>query len=287
MDINSLIPDIYKRISNKGGWFTGELATSFSTDISRTLQVSLGDERPTGKLRMSKLGPQCPRALWYSVHMPHLAEPLQPWTELMFAYGHMVEALGLTLAKASGHEVVGEQDELNLAGITGHRDCVIDGCVVDVKSCGRYGFEKFKTGSIRSDDLFGYLDQLSGYVVASAEDPLVRVKDRGYILAIEKQLGHMVLYEHRVDADRIKRRAREYQEIVGLPSPPRCQCGTETHGEGGNIKLDVRASYNVYKHCCFPGLRKFIYSSGPVWLTHVAKLPNVPEVDTYGNIIGR
>ena len=48
-----------------------------------------------------------------------------------YAFGHMIEGLAIGLAKASGHEVLGEQDEIYVDGIRGpHRDCVIDGCVV-------------------------------------------------------------------------------------------------------------------------------------------------------------
>src|SRR6266849_6159935 len=42
------------------------------------------------------------------------------------------------MAKAAGHEVLGEQDELTLDGVVGHRDCVIDGCIVDVKTTSRF-----------------------------------------------------------------------------------------------------------------------------------------------------
>jgi len=45
-----------------------------------------------------------------------------------------------------------------LMEILGHRDCVIDGCVVDVKSTSSIGFKKFRDGSIKHSDSFGYLD---------------------------------------------------------------------------------------------------------------------------------
>jgi hypothetical protein len=231
------------------------------------------------------MGSQCPKALWYSVNNPEAAEALPPWASIKYGYGHILEALVLTLARAAGHTVEGEQDELKLDGITGHRDCVIDGCVVDVKSSSSRNLIKFKDGSIKQSDSFGYLDQLDGYVVASREDPLVRVKDKGYILAIDKQLGHMVLYEHIVREKAIRERIKQYKEIVSLDAPPPCECETEPFGKSGNIRLGTKASYSVYKHCCFPLLRTFLYSEGPVYLSKVEKKPDVPEINREGKIL--
>jgi hypothetical protein len=224
------------------------------------------------------MGPSCPRALWYSVRHPELSEPIPPWAEIKYTFGDILEALAIIYAKASGHKVLGEQDEIRLDGIVGHRDCVIDGCIVDVKSTSSRGFEKFKSRGLAFDDPFGYLDQLDGYVVGSLLDPLVEVKDKGYILAIDKTLGKVVLYEHIVRPDAIRRRIQDYKEIVARDIPPKCECGTVPDGRSGNIRLDVKASYSPYKYCCNPLLRTFIYSTGPVYLTHVSRKPDVPEI---------
>jgi hypothetical protein len=232
------------------------------------------------------MGPKCPKALWYSYHKPELAEALPPWAEFKYLYGHIIEDLVIQLAKATGHTVEGEQDELCVDDVIGHRDCVIDGCIVDVKSSSTRSFEKFKDGSLVTSDSFGYLDQLDGYLVGSLNDPLVTVKDRGYILAIDKQLGHMVLYEHFLREDAIRERIKYYKQIVGRSSPPPCECGTERDGQSGNIKLTMQASYNPYKYSCFPDLRTFLYAKGPVYLTKVVRKPDVPEIDRYGKLIG-
>jgi len=231
------------------------------------------------------MGPRCPCALWHSIHTPELAEALPPWAEIKYSFGHIVEALAITLAKAAGHTVTGEQDELRLDGIVGHRDCVIDGCVVDVKSSSTMGFKKFKDGSIGQSDSFGYLDQLDGYVVASADDPLVTVKDKGYLLAIDKQLGHVCLYEHSIREQSIRSRIKTYKEFVARDKPPKCECGVRDSGKSGNIELDVRASYSPYKWQCFPRLRCFLYATGPVYLTKVVRKPDVIEVDKTSKIV--
>jgi hypothetical protein len=279
--INTLVKDIYEVVAQEGWFNPARLA-----DFSAALSVSLNQTRGVPSLRLSKLGEHCPSQLWHSVHSVGMEEPVEPWARIKFTYGYITEALVLELAKAAGHTVTGEQDELILDGVKGHRDCVIDGCIVDVKSINSLGFQKVKSGLVATDIfLRDYLDQLDGYVVASHEDPLVQVKDRGYILFIDKVLGHLKLYEHRVRPESIRNRIQQYQRIVGLRSPPRCTCGTGPDGKSGNIKLDVKASYNPYKYCCNPTVRKFLYAGGPIYLTKVVRLPDVTEVDRLGNIV--
>lgn len=281
--IQTLIKDIYSKVSKKDGWFSPELSASFAKDVADRLSIHL-NETNTPRLRLSKMGPQCPRALWYSVNAADLAEPLPAWANIKYGYGHIVEAYALMLAEASGHRVEGKQDELVVDGISGHRDVVLDGCLVDVKSCSSISFNKFKDGSIRQNDTFGYLDQLDGYLVGCADDPLVHVKDRAYIFAVDQVKGHMCLYEH-IGRRSILDRIKEYKEIVSLGNPPACLCGTVPDGKSGNVKLDTKASYSPYKYCCFPNVRLFLYSDGPRYLTHVARLPDVPEIDRDGNFI--
>lgn len=276
--IRTLIPDIYQLVGSKDGWFNTETCREFGQDISFRLYSQLSAPVRKPGLRLSQMGQRCPCALWHSIHHPELAEPLPPWAEVKFAFGHILEALAIGLAKATGHRVEGEQDELILDGIKGHRDCVVDGCLVDVKSCSTRAFQKFKDRSIQQNDSFGYLDQLDGYLCASLDDPLLTVKDKAYILAIDKTLGHMVLYEHEFREDNIRRRIKEHKEIVARSSAPACTCSTEPDGASGNIKLSVIASYSSFKQCCFPNLRTFIYASGPKYLTHVARTPDVPEI---------
>lgn len=286
--ITTLIPDIYDVVQKKEGPFTPEAIRCLGEEVSHRIasqfETDAGGQSKRG-LRLSRLGPACPRALWYSIHHPEMAEQLPPWATIKYTYGHILEAMVIALAKAAGHTVEGEQDELNVDGITGHRDCVIDGCIVDVKSSSSRGFAKFKDGSIAQDDSFGYLDQLDAYLVGSLEDPLVTTKDKGYLLAIDKTLGHMALYSHDIRETRIRNRIAEYKRTASLPFAPDCTCGTRPEGKSGNISLDTKASYNVFKHCCFPHLRTFLYANGPVYLTQVVRKPDVPEINREGKII--
>src|SRR6267154_233169 len=170
--IHTLVPDIYDLIGANHG-ITDLLASDMGNNIASAINTSLGPQAPRG-LRLSALGLRCPKALWHSIHTPHLAEPLPPYARIKYTYGHIIEHLVIGLAKASGHVVTGEQDELSVDGVTGHRDCVIDGAIVDVKSSSSRGFQKFKDKSIGQADDFGYLDQLDAYLVGSLDDPLVR-----------------------------------------------------------------------------------------------------------------
>jgi hypothetical protein len=283
--ITTLIPDIYQLLKGKeDGWFTDELSRKLSDDLSgRLVRQFTGNHTVRPTIRMSGLGPKCPRALWYSIHHPELAEPIPPWAQIKFAYGAILEGFVLSLCKAAGHEVTGEQDELRLDGIVGHRDAVIDGCVCDVKSASSISFQKFKSPTFEMVDSFGYLEQLDSYVVASHDDPLVRTKDRGYLIAIDKQLGHMHAYEHIARPAHIRQRIGFYKAIVGSPNPPPCECKTEEIGSSGNRKLDFKASYSPYKWTCFPHLRAFKYAGGIMYLSKVVKPPRnvngpIPEI---------
>lgn len=284
--IDTLIPDIYSLLKQKNGWFTEELATQFSAEVSARLKDMFSeDQRLRGTLRLSKLGDYCPRELWYAVNKPELAEPIPPWAYNKFAYGHILEAWALTLARAAGHKVEGEQDELVVDGIKGHRDCVIDGCVVDVKSLSSRSFEKFEKKTLAQDDPFGYLFQLDGYLVGSSEHDCVTDKTTGGLLGIDKTLGHMVLYKHEKREQLVRDRLARYKDIVRASTPPACSCQTEPEGKAGNIKLGTKASYSAFKWECFPHLRAFLYSKGPVYLTKVVRVPDVPEINKQGRML--
>lgn len=283
--IHTLVPDIMELLKDKGGWFNDRIRSDFAESVGGKVQSSFAPHVHRG-LRISGLGDKCPKALWHSIHTPELAEPLPAWAEFKYAYGHIIEALAISLAKAAGHEVTGEQDELVVDGITGHRDCVIDGCVVDVKSAASRSFIKFKDKTLHENDSFGYLYQLDGYVLGSSSDPLVHVKDKGYFLAIDKQLGHCCLYEHNLREQAIRNRIADCKAIIGRNIPPGCTCKTGAIGASGNIGLIGPAStYSPFKYCCFPELRTFLYAYGPVYLTKVIRKPDVMEVDSKGKYV--
>ncbi len=287
--IYTLTTDIQYLLTQRG-WVTDELSDQLGHGVSQRFKARFTERENRPTLRLSKMGPQCPCALWHSIHSPELEEPLPPWAQEKFFFGDIVEAQAITLAKAAGHIVEGEQDEVSVDGILGHRDCVIDGAIVDVKSCNSLSFADFKSRNVEKLHAWGYLSQLDAYLVGSLDDPKVTIKDRAYLLAIDKAMGHMYLYEHFLREQLIRDTVRRYKEIVERPSAPPCECGTLPEGSSGNIKLATKASYNSFKYACFPGIRKFIYSKGPVYFTKVVKKPtymglDLVEVDRFGKTV--
>lgn len=281
--IYTLEADIRELLNTKG-WLTDSLAKELSDAVATRLKTQFSEDQKAPSLRLSQMGPRCPKALWLSIHSPDVAERLPNWTQCKFSIGHFWEAYALMLCKAAGHTVEGEQHELVLDGIKGHCDAIVDGALVDFKSSSSRQFNKIKSGLLEDDDPFGYLDQLDGYVVAGREDPLLTIKDRGFIVTVDKQMGHLHVHEHRV-RDSIRQRIKDYKNVVARTDPPSCTCETAPYGASGNIKLGTRASYSAYKWECFPGLRCFVSSQGPLYLSRVLRKPEMLEVDKDGNIV--
>lgn len=223
---------------------------------------------------MSNLGTKCLRKLWYSVNKPEAAESLRPEVRLKFLYGDIIETVILWLAKLAGHEVKGEQDELQIRGVKGHRDAVIDGTTVDVKSASTYSFKKFEEGLTPQTDAFGYLDQLGAYEYASPSSTGLAA-----FVAVDKTLGHIVVDKHEGLADKdYDKFVEERKAIVAQDVPPQRGYFDEPDGKSGNRKLAMECSYCQFKSECWPDLRTFLYSNGPRYLTTVKKEPDVPEV---------
>ncbi len=249
---------------------TKEFADKLSLKISSRFQ----EERSGAvSLRLSNIGSKCDRQLWYRINRPEKAEPLPPEARLKFLYGDVLEEMLLWLARQAGHDVRGEQDELNLYGVTGHRDGVIDGVLVDVKSASSYSFNEFAAGLRPDHDAFGYLTQLDTYLAASPDVD----KSRAAFLVVDKTLGKLVLDIHEPLGVDYAKAVAQKQAIVAQKEPPHRAFEAEPDGASGNMKLGVACSYCPFKHTCWPGARTFFYASGPRYLVKVGKLPNVPE----------
>ncbi|MGD9682627.1 MAG: hypothetical protein AB7W16_15675 [Candidatus Obscuribacterales bacterium] len=273
--LDTLVEDIYDLV-DEGLECTDEELSEFGKGVAEALANSLGRRENKKTLRMSNIGTPCNRKLWYTVKGVE-AERLPPPARLKFAFGHILEELLLFLAKKSGHSVEGRQDTQEIEGIQGHRDAVIDGVVVDVKSASTYSFKKFEEGKLKEDDPFGYSDQIQSYLHAGQDDPLVTDKSRAAFLVIDKTLGNVCLDIHKKDRFPIDSLYRYKKEIVAKDDPPARKYEPIPDGKSGNMKLGMECSYCDFKKTCYPGLRTFLYSNKPVFLTEVKKEPNVPE----------
>lgn len=225
---------------------------------------------------MSNIGKPCERALWYELNN-YPAEDLKASTFLKFLYGDLVEELMLFLAELAGHKVEGRQGEQEIAGIKGHRDAIIDGHLVDVKSASSYSFKKFADGTLAENDVFGYIPQLRSYHHASQEDEILTDKESASFLAVDKTLGHITLSTIKKEDQNWEKIYEDKKAMVNQAEPPPRGFQPEPFGKSGNMKLGVNCSYCPFKKTCYPNLRTFVYSSGPVFMTKVVREPDVPE----------
>lgn len=277
-DINTLVPDIY-RVLDEGADVSPEDVKEFGESLAKLLADRLTEPRDKAKyLRLSNLGTNCNRRLWLEIHRPETVEKLPPNVRLKFLYGDIIEALVLFLAKLAGHEVTGEQDQLEVNGVKGHRDAVINGMTVDVKSASSYSFKKFFNGLKPKDDSFGYLTQLGAYLEAGQTDDKVTVKDKAAFLAVDKTLGHLTLDTHDRTGTDYAKMVEEKRRALDSDVMPARAYSDIPDGASGNRKLGIECSYCPVRNACWPGLRTFAYGNGLRHLTVVKREPNVDEI---------
>jgi hypothetical protein len=278
--IDTLVADIESVIYGLGGW-NGTIGSILGNNIAMSANKRFSKpQEPRGYLSLSSIGTPCKRKLWYKVNKPGTGEPLSANLLLRFFYGDMIEELILSMVTASGHSMKGSQDRLTVHGIRGHRDCVIDGMTVDVKSCSPFAFKKFKDGSLRDNDAFGYISQLSSYVYAGKDDPLVTNKTHGAFLAVDKVSGEICLDVHDFTED-LKTKEQEMlaaKDLVAGDLPTDRIQPVPASKASPNTKLDKSCQFCEYKKICWPNLRMFKYSYGIEYLVHVEKEPKVDEV---------
>lgn len=283
--IDTLIDDIYALFGDGTNSLPVDLIQNTADEIadilSHRLSEATKDREPM--LRVSNLG-KGDRQLWYELHAARLGIPhekLTPVTLIKFLFGDVWESLLLSLAEAAGHKVEHRQTEVDIDGIKGHNDAIIDGVVVDVKTCSKYAFRKFEDGTLPDNDPFGYMEQLSGYCLGHGGLD-------GAFLAVEKEKGKLCLlkfdYETQLKPYNIPERIAHLKEVAASDTPPDRCYEPEPEGKSGNMALGVNCSYCPYKFACWAdandglGLRTFLYSTGPKHLVHVEKEPKVPEV---------
>lgn len=277
-EIKTLIPDIYKTLEEKvPAEKAEEIIQRFGEEMKRQLRRRLTEKERGDTLRMSNLGQRCARKLWYTVNMPEAAEKFSGQELLKFLYGDMVETLILHLAEVAGHDVAGQQDELVINGVKGHRDAIIDGTLADVKSASPGGMGKFKDHKLLGDDPFGYYDQLNAYLYASRHDPALADKDGAAFVAIDKSSAYMCLDYYPASGKDYDAHVDELRRLLAQPEPPPREFEDIEDGRSGNRKLGLECSYCAFKRTCWPGLRTYKYAGGPRHLTVVARLPDVVE----------
>mgnify|MGYP003120701528 FL=1 len=280
--INSLIKDIYNLFKDNKGCKLKTKDRDAIIDVcvenirDQLTSSIMGNDRDASRLRMSNVG-YPDRKIWYQCNNTQ-QEELQDNDPIKFLYGHIIEELVFCFAKLSGHKVTDQQKETTLEGIKGHIDGRIDGVLVDVKSASPISYRKFKDRTLYSDDPFGYIDQLSSYATA------LKDKEAGFLVMnkISGELCWMGLDELEI-ADTSNRIKFLKGMVTSTTPPPKCYPDVP-EGKSGNYKLSINCFYCSYKKECWAdannghGLRTFMYKKGPVHLTRVSRVPDVPEV---------
>ena len=226
---------------------------------------------------MSQIGKK-DRMLWYDIKSDIKPTDINGSTKIKFIYGHMLESLLMLLTQLAGHKITENQKEVTVEGIKGHKDCRIDGMLVDIKSASPYAFKKFKDNTLHTDDPFGYIAQISGYAEEGKDTEAA-------FFAVDKSSGELALCNvdsiHMINApDRI----RHLKNVIASDIKPERCYPDEADGKSGNKKLSIGCAYCPYKKDCWSdanngmGLRTFKYANGNRYLTQVHKIPDVEEI---------
>jgi hypothetical protein len=293
---DTVVQDIYSTIENVINGTSHDLSSDrlatlgahVSIAVERAFQAR-NTPRKEKTLYMSEVGKPCARQLWYD-HHGYSKIQFRPENIIKFLYGDILEALVLALAEFAGHEVSHEQAPilLNLKNgwtVRGRMDAKIDGEITDVKSASSYSFRKFEDGTLHMKDDFGYISQLEGYVHGSTTDDSYR--ETASFLAIDKTLGKLARtpYEFTsVDRKQFFDRLNNLVDILESETPPERHFPDKEQGKSGNRQLDTACSYCAFKEECWKdsnggqGLRTFIYSTGPAFLTEVKRVPKCIEI---------
>ncbi len=284
--MNTLVEDIYKTLE--------PLSDGKPLDISEQQIENFGEAmkdvmrswaNPTKRdsnfsIRMSNVGKPA-RRLWFdSQTTDQESFKTNPSTQIKFLYGHMLEELVKLFVVISGHDITGEQKQVVVDSITGHIDCIIDDEVVDIKTASGFAFNKFKNGTLRDDDPFGYLGQLAGYEESEGTS-------NGGLLVINKENGELCFYQPEdLDKPNIKNKIKNLKIALSKDAPPEDYCyDTVPDGVKGNEKLHKNCAWCPHKFKCYEnsnngkGLRVFQYSKGFSFLTKIVVEPKVQEVD--------
>jgi len=282
-NINTLVKDMEETIQGLNGW-DHLISLQMSERIAKAATSRFrAPQKPRRYLSFSSIGSPCKRKLWYKINEPAASKPASPSDLLKFFYGDMIEELVLSIAEASGHRVEGQQDRLIINDLAGHRDAVIDGMTVDVKSASPYSFKKFAEGNLRDNDPFGYISQLSSYVYAARTDPLVKNKTHGAFLVVDKVGGGICLdvYDFSEEIEQKEKEIEQAKTMVSGIIPDRGYEPVPQSATSPNKKLHPSCGFCEFNKKCWPETRRFVYKTGDVLLVDVVKQPNVPEDFTY------
>ena len=280
--IERAIPDIYKLLESKQMVADIDVEAEcvrFGEEMAQVMRDAMGPEQDrSGRLRLSSIGK--PDRQIYNSFRGVAGEDLAGATHIKFLYGHLTEAMLVSLLRLSGHEVTEQQKEVEVEGIKGHIDCFIDGHLVDIKSASGFALKKFKKNTLHEDDPFGYVQQLQAYAYALEQ------KEFSW-LAMDKSSGELALLTYdtedkdapyaKVLSQDISERVKYLKAMVLADQVPSICYDPVPEGTAGNMRLAAGCTYCDYRNHCWPNVREFGYAGRHKWLTTVVKEPRVLE----------
>lgn len=280
--IDTLVEDIYSLFDLSAIDMSEEDVDKYVEEFGEMVKLHTkkflyAEESVDKNLRLSQIG-RPDRQLWYDINSNKERTGLTPSTRIKFLYGYILEEFLLMCAAIAGHDVKDQQKEVDVGGVVGHQDCIIDGVLVDVKSASTSSFRKFKQHKLTEDDPFGYIAQISAYAQANG-------LDQAAFLAIDKSTGEICLSKvHNMEFINAEARVNSLKQVVSNDQPPSRCFPDLPDGKSGNRKLGINCVYCSHKSECWSdanegkGLRVFKYAKGKRFLTHVEKEPDVEEV---------
>lgn len=222
--------------------------------------------KPEYRVRMSGVGkPLCQQKM--SIREDR-EEEVDYTLVMKFLFGDLIEAVAVTVLKASGVEIQGEQESvsLDIGGTTlrGTYDVKIDNKIYDIKSAAPGSFSmKFAANrgynNIKKDDVFGYVPQ--GYLYSEAAGTSF-----GGWIAINKATGEWAVCEAPLVQDEDREKAltladNNIKEVLNNPTIDKCftdsietykDKATGTVKKTGNRLMDRTCGYCGFKKYCWP-----------------------------------
>ena len=263
-----IVKDIYRYLE-KYPKVSDKDAKRLSDMISAVVKEKLQQYRKPS-LSMSSIGKPA-RRLWMDIKYPQKPDGQ---ARLKFLYGDIIEQLVIWLLQQTGHKVTKTQAKVEVNGVPGSIDLLLDGELRDVKSCSSHAFKKFKEGTLPENDPFGYCAQLAGY------NSYFKSNHPGFI-AVNKESGEICEYipDKEWDLPNPSEIIKRAKSVVSAKTPTMPPCDQPIpFGNSGNMSVPTCCKYCAHIKRCWPKARAFKYSTGTEYLTVVKKVPNVKEI---------
>jgi len=244
-----------------------EILNEFSQAVVEGFRRQILTEKSEkSNLRLSQVG-RCVRQQWYSIK-GFDGEPLNPRTRMTFLFGDIIEAVVVALAKTAGVNLFDQQKEVKVLGVKGHIDGIImDGkkaCLFECKSMSDAGFKSLERNGLEDD--FGYLTQANLYMHALGLDV-------GYLVAVNKNTGHIAEVEIHKDYDIINKALSNIKIVRKCLKkdtlPDRSFEATDEifrNKPTGRKILPVQCAYCPYKEHCWDNITMEFKNNRPIWV---------------------